>query len=411
MFYRAVAFFLVVCLVLFPFSTNRRSSDASAFSPSVSLSALEGGLFPLLPELPSLGTVALVVGGGVAILWGGKKLWDWWNQKTRSEISSGKSVPALPAGVVLHSELFSSDQEASDFLSSFLSRFSGQKKYFPLYDVPSQYHPPFDTCTCFADSSCHCPYGLSTFPPGLSIFSVFSSAGAPVMVFISCYSVPSRGGYVCSAKSYEIVGSGAKVYDDVAVFPNDADSFSDFLPLPQGKVVSSDAIPSDATIVDVSSASSASDAVPLSDVYPYPLSTSSSDVVSGDASSSSVSNSTSVISPSDVAKAIDSEISQSVQSVSVPALPSVPQFDTSIDAPTPPSFLEKLKSLLPYLDISSRVRTSFSGYCSFSSSFSLFGQDVPIHIDFCRYSSYIQKMGDILVMISGFLAVLVIFGL
>jgi hypothetical protein len=115
--------------------------------------------------------------------------------------------------------------------------------------------------------------------------------------------------------------------------------------------------------------------------------------------------------PADIAKAIDDVASKSVPTANSTALPDAPVFDTTVDTPEVPDVLGKFKSIASSLKLTDKVTTSFSGSCSISGSLDLWGNSVSYNIDFCPYAPYLEQAGDILVMVSGFAALLIMFGL
>ena len=115
--------------------------------------------------------------------------------------------------------------------------------------------------------------------------------------------------------------------------------------------------------------------------------------------------------PADIAKAIDDVASKSVPTANSTALPDVPTFNTTVSTPEVPNILDKFKSIASSLKLTDKVTTSFSGSCSISGSLDLWGNSVPYNIDFCPYAPYLEQAGDILVMVSGFAALLIMFGL
>ena len=115
--------------------------------------------------------------------------------------------------------------------------------------------------------------------------------------------------------------------------------------------------------------------------------------------------------PADIAKAIDDVASKSVPTANSTALPDVPTFKTTVSTPEVPNILDKFKSIASSLKLTDKVTTSFSGSCSISGSLDLWGNSVPYNIDFCPYAPYLEQAGDILVMVSGFAALLIMFGL
>ena len=115
--------------------------------------------------------------------------------------------------------------------------------------------------------------------------------------------------------------------------------------------------------------------------------------------------------PADIAKAIDDKIAQSVPTSNSTALPEAPTFNTTVKTPEVPNILDKFKDIASSLDLTDRVTTSFSGSCSISGSLDLWGQSISYNIDFCPYAPYLEQAGDILVMVTGFVALLIMFGL
>ena len=155
--------------------------------------------------------------------------------------------------------------------------------------------------------------------------------------------------------------------------------------------------PADTAVTDSSSADTATDVQSPADSTTDTASENPVDVI--------------VKNPADIAKAIDDVASKSVPTANSTALPDVPAFNTTLSTPEVPNVLDKFKSIASSLKLTDKVTTSFSGSCSISGSLDLWGNSVPYNIDFCPYAPYLQQAGDILVMVSGFAALLIMFGL
>ena len=155
--------------------------------------------------------------------------------------------------------------------------------------------------------------------------------------------------------------------------------------------------PADTAVTDSSSADTATDVQSPADSTTDTASDNPVDVI--------------VKNPADIAKAIDDVASKSVPTANSTALPDVPTFNTTVSTPEVPNILDKFKSIASSLKLTDKVTTSFSGSCSISGSLDLWGNSVPYNIDFCPYAPYLEQAGDILVMVSGFAALLIMFGL
>jgi len=184
----------------------------------------------------------------------------------------------------------------------------------------------------------------------------------------------------------------------------DADEFVDVMPPAQ--LVDAEQLTADDVIVEVDDSVQNDDYVDVQIEDTQVEDTQAEDTQAEDTQFKDV-----AVSADEIAQSIDDKIAESVSSVSVPVLPDVPVFDTAVEAPEPPDIVEKVKSLFPLLNLSQRVQLSFDGYCSLTGTLDIFGESRAYEIDFCRYSSQLQQLGDILVMIAAFVSLLIIFGL
>jgi hypothetical protein len=183
-------------------------------------------------------------------------------------------------------------------------------------------------------------------------------------------------------------------------------SFPDELAVPD-EVVSADSVPSDnATVIDLSDAVSHT---PTSSSVAIPVDV-ATDSDTTDANTTPDANATSFPTAQSIAQAIDQQISQDVSNVQAPSLPAVPTFDSNVTAPTPPNIVQKILSFVNVIDFQNRIQTSFTGYCDFDSTVSMWGMSVPLHIDFCKYQSQIEQIGNILLAVVSAMSLLIIFG-
>jgi len=331
----------------------------------------------------------LFVGSSIAFGWAVGKLWQWFHDR-------GKVIPVSPS---------SSSFQYSDVSGWELSHSSGVGKndywgnrHEANVEIGNgQYTYPDCFVTGLTDSFVDVVCPENTYHSDISDRTVYRY----------------RRIYFDSSDVDVVRPDGS---DDIYIFPknwiDEVVGTDETLPVPD-IVVSPDSIPDEwqdaETVVNENVETTEDSGVPLSDIVP--LSDTASDTTDDGNQTVSEDVETAVPSASDIAQAIDDQISQSVSAVSVPDIPAVPNFDPSLDMPQPPSILEKIQGIVNFLNLRNRISLNLSSStCDVPVRVDIFGNTVSSHIDFCRFQSSLQRMGDVLVGVVSVLSVFLMLG-
>ena len=372
------------------FSLSVKKAEAFAPSVPVAFTALAEAFTSALPAaLASAGLGLAVVGLGV-LVWKKDSIVQF--LKDFSSVSSGD-----PATNVSY------DSPTNATVSSVKRKVGGSLLGYTItgWECPDSCSKPgimfFEVDSinvCFGTTRCRIyvsphpiridgqPIRLDTIPGNLQ------NLPSPDEFHSDSSSVPSDVTVVEVPQADDDVPEGDVLYvspDGISLSPPDSSSDTDAQN------------PADTAVTDSSSADTATDVQSPADSTTDTASDNPVDVI--------------VKNPADIAKAVDDVASKSVPTANSTALPDVPTFNTTVSTPEVPNILDKFKSIASSLKLTDKVTTSFSGSCSISGSLDLWGNSVPYNIDFCPYAPYLQQAGDILVMVSGFAALLIMFGL
>lgn len=202
--------------------------------------------------------------------------------------------------------------------------------------------------------------------------------------------------------------NGDGTYDDVFVWDGSAYQTQTVSDTVLDDYVNDDVVTSD---IDVSSEQTA-DTDEISDYFEnFPQTQTDSEAETDTDTETGTNAESQAVTADDIAQAIDQQAQQDAQSIVAPALPAVPEFDAEVDTPDVPNIVEKVKSFIPILNISNRIKTNFTGCCRIDGFLNLWGSSKSYSIDFCRFQSQIDSIGNILVMVAGVIAIFILFGL
>jgi len=108
-------------------------------------------------------------------------------------------------------------------------------------------------------------------------------------------------------------------------------------------------------------------------------------------------------------KRFSEQVASEVSAVSFPSL-ELPELDTSLDIPevTKNDVIAHFK---PFVSFENLIHVNLdNAYCKISRTVNFWGKEQTLEIDFCRYSEYLRKLGDVLAGISGVMALFLMFG-